>query len=484
MSLSIVALRGSVPQQWALDFKLSIGKYCGFSIDQRAQLQDIWKELSDVSGTNKRSAGIADVVTLGDAWLGPAVARRLVQPIAGADSCRWWRMLPPAMRAAARRNPVTGAVDPAGPVYGAPYRWGCTLVAYRRDRLLRRGGSPVLDWSDLLQPALQGRIAMVDSPRELLAVALRTFDLERLGLGINSSAAQLAAAGVTEQALQERVAALRRQVRLFSGRDHVRALQAGDVWAVVGYSHDLVLLAERSGNVELVAPLSGTQLWADVWAVPAGAQGGHRKAGPSPLLPVWIEFTLSPGRISGQPGLKGGAPSVLLPGDTGLPGLAPAAFEPAASSSGSSSAPSAVPVLASIHEHRKALLAARQAVAERSPLAAAAAALAAVPGLGQLMPASARERVAAAAPDGAGASGQAPPPPPPASSPEEQARRAALYPPVELRHQDMYLPPAPVLRRSAFLEPLDEATAELYRRVLLAATAAAAAPPAAPAGQK
>lgn len=75
-----------------------------------------------MSGTNKRSAGVADVVTLGDAWLGPAVARRLVQPIAGADSCRWWRMLPPAMRAAARRNPVTGAVDPAGPVYGAPYR--------------------------------------------------------------------------------------------------------------------------------------------------------------------------------------------------------------------------------------------------------------------------------------------------------------------------------------------------------------------------
>lgn len=45
---------------------------------------------------------------------------------------------------------------------------------------------------------------MVDSPRELLAVALRTFDLEAAGLSVNSSAAQLAAAGITEQALQVR----------------------------------------------------------------------------------------------------------------------------------------------------------------------------------------------------------------------------------------------------------------------------------------
>ncbi len=41
---------------------------------------------------------------------------------------------------------------------------------------------------------------------------------------------------------QERVAELRAQVRLFSSRDHIRALQAGDVWAVVGSSQDLVLV--------------------------------------------------------------------------------------------------------------------------------------------------------------------------------------------------------------------------------------------------
>ena len=71
------------------------------------------------------------------------------------------------------------------------------------------------------------------------------------------------------------------QVRVFSSREHVRALMAGDVWAVVGWSGDLLQLAERSGNVALSAPASGVPLWADLWAVPAGASGGSGARGPA-----------------------------------------------------------------------------------------------------------------------------------------------------------------------------------------------------------
>ena len=67
---------------------------------------------------------------------------------------------------------------------------------------------------------------------------------------------------------------MRRQVRVFSSRDHTRALGAKDVWAVVGWSGDLIPLAERSRDVVLVAQASGTPLWADLWTVPAGARGG------------------------------------------------------------------------------------------------------------------------------------------------------------------------------------------------------------------
>ena len=37
----------------------------------------------------KQSAGAADVVTLGDAWLTPAIQRRLIQPIPNAEHSRW-----------------------------------------------------------------------------------------------------------------------------------------------------------------------------------------------------------------------------------------------------------------------------------------------------------------------------------------------------------------------------------------------------------
>ena len=41
------------------------------------------------------------------------------------------------------------------------------------------------------------------------------------------SMAQLAAAGITEEALAQRLRLTRQQVKLFSSNDHVRALQAG-----------------------------------------------------------------------------------------------------------------------------------------------------------------------------------------------------------------------------------------------------------------
>lgn len=43
LSLAIVALRGSVPAQWVIDFRLVLGKYAGFTLDQRGQFEDIFK---------------------------------------------------------------------------------------------------------------------------------------------------------------------------------------------------------------------------------------------------------------------------------------------------------------------------------------------------------------------------------------------------------------------------------------------------------
>ena len=73
--------------------------------------------------------------------------------------------------------------------------------------LRRRGGHPIEDWKDLLQPKLEGRLAWTDSPREFVGAALQT-----LGMHFNSTAADLKAAGVSEADLAEAVARLRKQV--------------------------------------------------------------------------------------------------------------------------------------------------------------------------------------------------------------------------------------------------------------------------------
>ncbi|KAK9845493.1 hypothetical protein WJX81_007872 [Elliptochloris bilobata] len=291
----MVALRGAVSSTAALDFRRALRRHARFKLEQRAQLADIYAEL--VAPRKRGSAARADAAMLGDAWLGPAIRAGLLQPIPDALASRWWAGLSPRWRRLLRRD-ANGRLSDHGDVWAAPHRWGCTLVAARKDKLLRWGGRPIRDWGDLLQPRLRGRLAMVDSPRELVAVALAT-----LGLPLNATAADVLMAGVGVDGLRARVDELRQQVRVFSSREHTRALAAGDVWAVVGWSGDLLPIAERSANVTLSAPVSGVPLWADLWTVPAGASGGSQGRGPSPLLPAWLEFGLQPARAERRRGM-------------------------------------------------------------------------------------------------------------------------------------------------------------------------------------
>lgn len=222
--------------------------------------------------------------------------------------------------------------DPSGEIFAAPFRWGCTLVAFRGGRLSSRSGSgsggdqALADWGDLLDPALRGKVAFSDSPRDLLTAALGC-------LGLPPSPEP--GTEIDARALRGAVLALRRQALTLDGRDHARALAAGDALACVGSSADLVPLALRSGAVSLMAPASGTALWADLWCVPAfagspgGGEGGRERgrgdegedspppssSGPSPLLPAWFELALTDSRAEPGRGLRGGggASPLLLP---------------------------------------------------------------------------------------------------------------------------------------------------------------------------
>jgi len=55
------------------------------------------------------------------------------------------------------------------------------------------------------------------------------------------------------------------QVKFFSSTQHLKALAAGEVWVIVGWSPELISAAIKSTNIGLVVPSSGTSLWSDMW---------------------------------------------------------------------------------------------------------------------------------------------------------------------------------------------------------------------------
>ena len=307
MVMRLLALRGSVPQHYVSDFRTALEGFGVAAISYKPTLSDLWAELEG-SRKNKFKRTTVDAITVGDASLDQAIARGLIQPVDVRQRYRYWGALNARWRRLASRGDQ---------VYGVPYRWGCTIVVYRKDRLQRYKDLTLADWDDLLDPRLANRIAFMDSPRELVGMALKTF-----GLRYNSSAAEAQQCGVSPEDVRRRVTQLVSQAKVISNKDHVRAYAAGDVDVIVGSSDDLITLAQRSANSAIVIPAEGTALFADFWCVPTGAAGGPEDGTPSPLLPAWFELCLSPVRSKATSGLVGGVSPLLLPGDGGTPSTA------------------------------------------------------------------------------------------------------------------------------------------------------------------
>lgn len=302
MVMRLLALRGSVPQHYISDFRTALEGYGVAAISYKPTLTDLWRELEGTA-KNKYKRTSVDAITVGDASLDDAIARGLIQPVDAPQRYRYWG----ALNARWRR-----LVSRGDHVYGVPYRWGCTIVVYRKDRLQRYKNMSLTDWDDLLDPRLSNKIAFMNSPRELVGIALKT-----LGLRYNSSVTEMKDCGVSTEDVRHRVSRLISQAKVVSNKDHVRAYAAGDVDVIVGSSDDLITLAQRSSNSAIIIPASGTALFADLWCVPVGAAGGPEDGTPSPLLPAWFELCLSPVRANATSGLSGGVSPLLLPGDGG-----------------------------------------------------------------------------------------------------------------------------------------------------------------------
>lgn len=249
-SLRVAVLKNSLPPLWWRRFR----RRHALEIQTRPQLIELYDQL-----TQPRPP---QVLTLGLAWLATARKHQRLTPL-DPNLLTRWRELPPQWQ---------GVLQSEGQLWLVPYRWGTTVLAYRRDKL---DWQPCT-WDDLGRPDLRQRVSAIAQFRELLALSFL-----RLGLSINAPLPWPIAD------LKAQIQALHQQIRLYSDQHYIQPLISGDVVMAVGWSSDLLPVAQRYPQIRVVVPPGGGAIWADGWVLPAG------KSLAEPVKD-WLNFSWEP----------------------------------------------------------------------------------------------------------------------------------------------------------------------------------------------
>ncbi|YAI81705.1 MAG: extracellular solute-binding protein [cyanobacterium endosymbiont of Rhopalodia sterrenbergii] len=289
-ALRVLLLQGSIPPQLLKAFRQQVSKGQSLSFKPTAQLKDLWKQLQSWQGKNRDSQGLkdwlsqlplinntshnmSDLVTLGDAWLEKAIQDKLIQPLSLTEIANWQK-LGSRWQALVKRNEA-GNLDSQGQIWGAPYRWGTTLIAYHSDQFETLGWTPT-NWGDLWREELRHRIAVVNQPREIIGLTLK-----KLGYSYNSSnLSQI-------PNLSSQLQALNQQVKYYSSQYYLQPLIIGDVWLSVGWSSDILPLMAKNRKIKAIVPQSGTSIWTDIWVQPRAKENNINL---STLTKQWIDF--------------------------------------------------------------------------------------------------------------------------------------------------------------------------------------------------
>ena len=291
--LTVQVLKGSIPGRILKGFENQLQKKLSQKVQLKfspvVQLQELFKRLKSLkknkTATNK-SEGFditqlfgksqpknIDLATLGDFWLKDAIEGELIQPLSREKLENWSKLSPKWQELVTRNN--RGLVDKQGNIWAAPYRWGSTVIIYRRDKL-EKFDWELQDWSDLWREELKGRISLVNQPREVVGLTLK-----KLGQSYNTE-------NLSEiPSLEEELQKLNKQVKFYNSASYIEPLILGDTWLAVGWSNDIVSLLSRYPQLSVIIPNSGTALWADLWVQPKGNDKED-------LSSKWIDYCWEP----------------------------------------------------------------------------------------------------------------------------------------------------------------------------------------------
>ncbi|MBN3879223.1 MULTISPECIES: extracellular solute-binding protein [unclassified Nostoc] len=292
--LKVQLLKGSIPGQVVNQFHKGLQQRVQLKFAPVERIQDLFQQLqnwqqkpktSDEQGWSRfipfrqgqgQKTADTDLVTLGDYWLKAAIEQKLIQPLqeVQGNQLKQWSTLDERWKQLVTRN-EQGILDTQGKVWGAPYRWGSTVIVYNRDKLQKLGWTPK-DWSDLWRDGMQQRISLLNQPREVIGLVLK-----KLGKSYNTD--NLDQVPDLENELQ----VLNQQVKFYSSNNYLEPLIMEDTWLAVGWSSDVLPILGRYPQLAAVIPQSGTAIWADLWVRPAGITKDT-------LSDQWIDFCWQP----------------------------------------------------------------------------------------------------------------------------------------------------------------------------------------------
>ena len=161
--------------------------------------------------------------------------------------------------------------DP-GAKYTVPYMWGTIGIGYNVEEVAKRlPGVNIDSWAVVFDPANLAKLKdcgvyYLDASEDMYAVALNY-------LGKDPNSRNLA----DYQAATDMMVKARPFVRKFHSSEYVEALANGDICLAIGYSGDILQAktrAEEAKNgvaINYVIPKEGSQVWFDVFAIPADA---------------------------------------------------------------------------------------------------------------------------------------------------------------------------------------------------------------------
>lgn len=203
-----------------------------------------------------------DIVAPSNHNLPRYITAKAIQPLDKAKLPNSKHLWPELM---ARMEPF----DP-GARYSVPYMWGTVGIGYNTAELAKRGVT-VDSWRTAFDPAVLSKLQdcgvhFLDASEDMFAVALNY-----LGKDPNSTnvADYQAAAAMLDR--------VRPYVTKFHSSEYINALAGGDACLVIGYSGDVLQARDRAAEagdavkIAYAVPKEGSQVWFDVFAVPADA---------------------------------------------------------------------------------------------------------------------------------------------------------------------------------------------------------------------